>query len=109
MSDKLSPEQIAAITQAVEEHLKATGQNVNAQQIPNLFGVLNQLPNVVTSLITGSAGAGVNIITSLLNVLTGSLTNIAGTIAGSNLAPQLVNIIQKQIPTQTPTGQPEQQ
>lgn len=101
MSEKLTPEQINAITQAVEAHVKATGQNVNTQQlIPELTALLNQIPTFLTNLIGGTGGAAVNTLLSLLTGLTGILTSTTGSIAGSNLAPQLVNIIQKQLPQQ---------
>lgn len=103
MAQNLTPEQIAEITKVVEAQLRATGQNVSAQQLlPDLIAILNQLPTFITSLITGPGGAAVTLLTTLVNSLLGALTGITGTLAGSNIAPQLVNIIKEQLPQQPP-------
>ena len=110
MSEKLTPEQIAAITKAVETHLQTTGQNqVSTQQLlPELLAVLNALPTFLTNLIAGPGGAAVTLLATIINTLISALTGVTGPLAGSNLAPQLVNIIQKQIPTQNQAAPPEQ-
>lgn len=96
MSEKLTSEQIAAITKLVEQQVN---QNVSTQQlIPVDLGILNQIPGLITNLITGPAGAAVGLVNSLINNSLGALTGITNTLAGSNLAPQLVNIIKEQVP-----------
>lgn len=113
MSEKLTPQQIEAITKAVEQHLANIGENrVTSQQlIPTLLEILNQLPTVITNLIVTPLGGITNVLINLLNALIGILTGAVGLVAGSNLAPQLVNIIKQHVPTQNQNNpsQPPQQ
>lgn len=110
MSEKLTPEQIAAITQVIEQHLK---QNVTAQQeVPegSLIDIVNQIPGLITNLITGPTGAAVGLVGTLINTSLDALVRLITIIGGSNLAPELVNIIKQQVPTapQAPAQQPKQ-
>jgi hypothetical protein len=102
MSEKFTPEQIQAITKAVESHLQNTGQTqVSAQQLlPTLLLILNQLPSTITNLIVTPLGGITTVLISLLNALINVLTGTVGLVAGTNLAPQLVNIIKQHVPTQ---------
>jgi len=110
MSEKFTPEQIEAITKAVEAHLQNTGQNqVSTQQlIPTLLEILNALPTTITNLIVQPLGGISIVLINLLNALISILTGAVGLVAGSNLAPQLVNIIKQHVPTQQ-QNHPQQQ
>ena len=111
MSEKFTPQQIEAITKAVEDHLQKTGQNeVSTQQLlPILLGILNQLPATITNLIVTPLGGITIVLTNLLNALLNVLTGTIGLVAGSNLAPQLVNIIKQHVPTQAQNNPQQQQ
>lgn len=100
---QLTPDQIELVKQAVEQAVQqqmAEGNlsnQVNAQQLQlQLLGAFNQLPTLVTSLAT----TPVNILTSIIGNLVQILTGILGVtgIVGGGLAPNLVNIIKKEIP-----------
>lgn len=115
MNEKLTPTQIEAVTKAVEEHLANMGpQNqVSTQQLlPTLLEILNALPTFITNLIVTPLGGITVVLTNLLNALVGILTGTVGLVAGSNLAPHLVNVIKQHVPTpqnQNNSLQPPQQ
>lgn len=101
MSEKLTSEQIEAITKAVEEHIKASNQNVTTQQVlPVLLSLLNSLPTTIANFIVTPVGGVTTALTGLLNGLIGVLTGAAGLLASSGLAPNLVNVIKQQVPIQ---------
>lgn len=100
---QLTPEQIELVKQAVEQAVQkqiAEGRlstQVNAQQLQlDLLGVLNQLPTLVTSFATAPVSILTSIVGNLVQILTGIL-GVTG-ITGGGLAPNLVNIIKKEIP-----------
>lgn len=113
MSEKLTPAQIEAVTKAVEAHLQSTGTNqVSTQQVvPTVLAILNQLPTIITNFIVTPIGGVTTALTGLLNALIGALTGTVSVLAGSGIAPNLVNIIKQHVPTQgqnNPTQPPQQ-
>lgn len=98
----LSPEQIQLLQKALQQITEnKSSTQTNPQQLSiDVVKILEQGPQLFSKLIsapiTGAGGA----ITGLLNGLVGIVTGLLGSTSGltNGLAPNLVNIIKKEIP-----------